>query len=104
MLVHLSVCAKGIFLGSIKYGFHYQKNLPNPRGFGRFLEQDTGVEPAFTAWEAVVLPIYESCVGKGIIAKQLGKFNCFLSKEKGPKALFMLFAQLRLEATCPADK
>ena len=26
-----------------------------------FLEQDTGVEPAFTAWEAVVLPIYESC-------------------------------------------
>ena len=26
------------------------------------LEQDTGVEPAFTAWEAVVLPIYESCV------------------------------------------
>ena len=27
-----------------------------------FLEQDTGVEPAFTAWEAVVLPIYESCV------------------------------------------
>ena len=25
------------------------------------LEQDTGVEPAFTAWEAVVLPIYESC-------------------------------------------
>ena len=26
------------------------------------MEQDTGVEPAFTAWEAVVLPIYESCV------------------------------------------
>ena len=26
-----------------------------------FVEQDTGVEPAFTAWEAVVLPIYESC-------------------------------------------
>ena len=26
-----------------------------------FLEQDTGVEPAFTAWEAVVLPIYEPC-------------------------------------------
>ena len=25
------------------------------------LEQDTGIEPAFTAWEAVVLPIYESC-------------------------------------------
>ena len=26
-----------------------------------FLEQGTGVEPAFTAWEAVVLPIYEPC-------------------------------------------
>ena len=39
-----------------------------------FLEQDTGVEPAFTAWEAVVLPIYESCVwvnySKGVWKKQ----------------------------------
>ena len=26
-----------------------------------FLEQGTGIEPAFTAWEAVVLPIYEPC-------------------------------------------
>ena len=26
------------------------------------LEQGTGVEPAFTAWEAVVLPIYEPCI------------------------------------------
>ena len=26
-----------------------------------YLEQGTGVEPAFTAWEAVVLPIYEPC-------------------------------------------
>ena len=25
------------------------------------VEQGTGVEPAFTAWEAVVLPIYEPC-------------------------------------------
>ena len=25
------------------------------------MEQGTGVEPAFTAWEAVVLPIYEPC-------------------------------------------
>ena len=44
------------------------------------LEQDTGVEPAFTAWEAVVLPIYESCIGKGIIAKGFGNINLFLSK------------------------
>ena len=29
-----------------------------------FLEQGTGIEPAFTAWEAVVLPIYEPCVVK----------------------------------------
>ena len=27
------------------------------------VEQGTGIEPAFTAWEAVVLPIYEPCVG-----------------------------------------
>ena len=25
------------------------------------MEQGTGIEPAFTAWEAVVLPIYEPC-------------------------------------------
>ena len=45
-----------------------------------FLEQDTGVEPAFTAWEAVVLPIYESCNCRGIIAKPHGNFNHFLSE------------------------
>ena len=28
------------------------------------LEQGTGIEPAFTAWEAVVLPIYEPCVAR----------------------------------------
>ena len=38
------------------------KTKPLPNGSGFILEQDTGVEPAFTAWEAVVLPIYESCV------------------------------------------
>ena len=26
------------------------------------MEQGTGIEPAFTAWEAVVLPIYEPCI------------------------------------------
>ena len=44
------------------------------------MEQGTGIEPAFTAWEAVVLPIYEPCVGEGIIAKGYGKSNHFLSK------------------------
>ena len=36
------------------------------------MEQGTGVEPAFTAWEAVVLPIYEPCIGC-IIAKAYRK-------------------------------
>ena len=35
------------------------------------MEQGTGIEPAFTAWEAVVLPIYEPCVGGGIISGKL---------------------------------
>ena len=42
------------------------------------MEQDTGVEPAFTAWEAVVLPIYESCIA-AIIADGNVKCNHFLS-------------------------
>ena len=45
-----------------------------------FVEQGTGVEPAFTAWEAVVLPIYEPCIVRvGIIALENGKFKYFLS-------------------------
>ena len=43
------------------------------------MEQGTGIEPAFTAWEAVVLPIYEPCIGKSIIADPEGKSNPFLS-------------------------
>ena len=31
------------------------------------MEQGTGVEPAFTAWEAVVLPIYEPCIQLGLL-------------------------------------
>ena len=38
------------------------KPKDHPVGGLLVLEQDTGVEPAFTAWEAVVLPIYESCI------------------------------------------
>ncbi len=59
-------------------------------GSGRFLEQDTGVEPAFTAWEAVVLPIYESCI-VGIIADPKGKFNHFLSAGGDFPARFPFF-------------
>ncbi len=44
------------------------------------MEQGTGVEPAFTAWEAVVLPIYEPCIRYvGIIADRKEKFKSFLS-------------------------
>ena len=43
------------------------------------MEQGTGVEPAFTAWEAVVLPIYEPCRRESIIAKLTEKSNHFLS-------------------------
>ena len=39
-----------------------EKKDSTPDGVLSFLEQGTGVEPAFTAWEAVVLPIYEPCV------------------------------------------
>ena len=28
---------------------------------GSFVEQGTGVEPALTAWEAAVIPIYQPC-------------------------------------------
>ena len=31
-------------------------------GWPFIMEQGTGIEPAFTAWEAVVLPIYEPCI------------------------------------------
>ena len=44
------------------------------------MEQGTGIEPAFTAWEAVVLPIYEPCIRNGaIIADGYGNINPFLS-------------------------
>ncbi len=48
------------------------------------MEQGTGIEPAFTAWEAVVLPIYEPCGYHGIIPEENGKCNPFLSTDKGP--------------------
>ena len=42
------------------------------------MEQDTGVEPAFTAWEAVVLPIYESCVCKDYTKGEWKKQSLFV--------------------------
>ena len=44
------------------------------------MEQGTGIEPAFTAWEAVVLPIYEPCISYvGIIAEGFKKSKDILS-------------------------
>ena len=66
------------------------------------MEQDTGVEPAFTAWEAVVLPIYESCVAH-IIADPHGKCNRFLSAilRLGFAAIFLNPRQLAEFAPVP---
>ena len=40
----------------------YSKKKCHPVGWHFFLEQDTGIEPASAAWEAAVLPMYESCI------------------------------------------
>ena len=37
------------------------KKERHPCGCLSFLEQGTGVEPALTAWEAAVIPIYQPC-------------------------------------------
>ena len=37
------------------------------------LEQGTGVEPALTAWEAAVIPIYQPCICLGSIAHENAK-------------------------------
>ena len=47
------------------------------------MEQGTGIEPAFTAWEAVVLPIYEPCVAR-IIANPLDFCKGILSQRVNP--------------------
>ena len=65
MMVATSFCTGGrncppdssTSIGSI----HSLSKKQHPIGVLSFLEQGTGIEPAFTAWEAVVLPIYEPC-------------------------------------------
>ena len=37
------------------------------------MEQGTGVEPAYLAWEARVIPIYQPCIGWIIIAQHQKK-------------------------------
>ena len=61
------------------FGSHtlFPKRKDHPKGGLSFLEQDTGVEPAFTAWEAVVLPIYESCVVRVLYQRDLENATTF---------------------------
>ena len=70
---HISLAKQ---ISQIPLGIYFVEKSTAKRCF--FLEQGTGIEPAFTAWEAVVLPIYESCIG-AIIAEAGVKFNPFLS-------------------------
>ena len=58
----------------------FQKEKTPRWGAFSFLEQGTGVEPAFTAWEAVVLPIYEPCIGS-IIPNKPNKCNHFFVEQ-----------------------
>ena len=57
---------------------YFLQKEKHPGGVLFILEQDTGVEPAFTAWEAVVLPIYESCVCKDYIKGVWKKQSLFV--------------------------
>ena len=41
------------------------------------MEQGTGIEPAFTAWEAVVLPIYEPCNLRILYQTELSNSSSF---------------------------
>ena len=78
------------------------------------MEQDTGVEPAFTAWEAVVLPIYESCkcgyynkgkwkiqplfVGDNVTGKSIGLWYTEfrkLEKEENPMKEYELVHEIK---------
>ena len=59
----------------------YSKKKCHPFGWHFFLEQDTGVEPASSAWEADVLPMYESCVA-WILRGVLGYHSIFFAKKQ----------------------
>ena len=55
LVIQISYAFKGTGVKSVT------EKAPKSTWIWGLLEQDTGVEPAFTAWEAVVLPIYEPC-------------------------------------------
>ena len=58
------------------------------------MEQDTGVEPASAAWEAAVLPMYESCVGY-ILSCVRVVFNRILPKnDTGSANRFCIFLKI----------
>ena len=41
----------------------FQKGTPTQSRGGSFLEQVTGIEPAYSAWEADTLPLSYTCLG-----------------------------------------
>ena len=73
------------------------KKARHPSGVSCFLEQDTGVEPAFTAWEAVVLPIYESCVSCGYYSKENWKIQpLFVGRKKEAENRLLFYTIARI--------
>ena len=64
-----------------------------------FLEQGTGIEPAFTAWEAVVLPIYEPCIQLPTLYQtslEISTLFCRLTPAKPPIIQHFLPFHLKL--------
>ena len=117
---------------SIGFDSHHQysKRRGHPKGVLFLLEQATGIEPATTAWEAVVLPLNYACVcnfvytfvytfvckmmGKSpvtsfiitrwlvFVKRNFGKFIRRLNKCFCSVAAFLLFIEARSGRRCPA--
>ena len=52
------------------------KKPPRPGADEGALEQGTGVEPALTAWEAAVIPIYQPCISNNVLIIAESVWNC----------------------------
>ncbi len=65
------------------------------------LEQGTGVEPAFTAWEAVVLPIYEPCIQLSVLYQNQKEISSpFCQKIKIFFIFFMSMIRQKIHLGC----
>ena len=64
-------------MGSIPFLYQIKKEVRKHLFF--YLEQGTGIEPASEAWEATIIADIRTLRCLGIIAKESGKFNLFLS-------------------------